>query len=158
MCSRVHVAYIFNSLVQREALQTEHSQVDQFTPISGGLRRSENQAQKTLPQMTYTKQGQPMQAGPNDGADEHVNDLVMKEVKVDFKHIEDGLSSKKYDEALQAGLSQDDARFLADFTSTQERRVFRKVDFRVVPMLALLYLISHLDRANIGLYPSEMRQ
>lgn len=94
-----------------------------------------------------------MQAGHHDGANENLNDLVMKEAKVNCKHIEEGAALNKYDEALQAGLSPDDARFLADFTPAQERRVFRKVDFRVVPMLALLYLISHLDRANIGVYP-----
>ena len=106
--------------------------------------------------MAAMKPVQSMQAGHHDDADKDVNDLVMKEAKVDYKHIEDGAASNKYDEALQAGLSPDDARFLADFTPPQERRVFRKVDLRVVPMLALLYLISHLDRANIGLCPWPM--
>ncbi|KZL77909.1 MFS transporter, partial [Colletotrichum tofieldiae] len=48
------------------------------------------------------------------------------------------------------GLSDDDADFYANFTPEQRKRTTRKVDIRLVPMLAVLYLISHLDRANIG--------
>jgi len=31
-----------------------------------------------------------------------------------------------------------------------ERRVIRKLDLRLIPWLSLLYLISFLDRTNIG--------
>lgn len=31
-----------------------------------------------------------------------------------------------------------------------QRLILLKVDVRLVPMLALLYLICHIDRANIG--------
>ncbi|KAL8364835.1 hypothetical protein RB595_003894 [Gaeumannomyces hyphopodioides] len=48
------------------------------------------------------------------------------------------------------GLTDDDAEFYAAYTPEQRKRVIRKVDKRLVPMLAILYLISHLDRANIG--------
>ncbi|KAF6792050.1 transporter C1002.16c-like protein 24 [Colletotrichum sojae] len=48
------------------------------------------------------------------------------------------------------GLSDDDAEFYANYTPEQRKRTTRKVDVRLVPMLAVLYLISHLDRANIG--------
>ena len=44
-----------------------------------------------------------------------------------------------------------DARFLADFTDEQKKTVLRKVDYRLVPMLLVLYLISFIDRANIGM-------
>ncbi|KAJ5150085.1 hypothetical protein N7448_001663 [Penicillium atrosanguineum] len=48
------------------------------------------------------------------------------------------------------GLTPDDADFYTNFPKEKRKRVFRKVDVRLVPMLAVLYLISHIDRANIG--------
>jgi len=65
-------------------------------------------------------------------------------------HVEDGKANGKYGKYRAAGLSEDDAAFLAGFSPAQERAIYRKIDFRVVPLLSLLYLISHLDRANIG--------
>ena len=49
---------------------------------------------------------------------------------------------------MRAGLTQDDAEFLYSWDSDPKRqaKVFHKVDWRLCPMLALLYLISHLDR------------
>jgi hypothetical protein len=48
------------------------------------------------------------------------------------------------------GLTDDDADFYNNFSPERRKRVMRKVDMRLVPMLAVLYLVSHLDRANIG--------
>ncbi|KAM0455038.1 hypothetical protein ACHAPV_007925 [Trichoderma viride] len=48
------------------------------------------------------------------------------------------------------GLSEDDAAFYNSITQDQRKRIIRKVDLRLVPMLAILYLVSQLDRANIG--------
>ncbi|KAL4746551.1 hypothetical protein BDW72DRAFT_207253 [Aspergillus terricola var. indicus] len=48
------------------------------------------------------------------------------------------------------GLSPEDADFYTNFPEEKRKRVFRKVDIRLVPMLALLYLCAHIDRANIG--------
>lgn len=68
------------------------------------------------------------------------------------------------------GLSPDDADFYNNFTPEKRKKVLRKVsrklaapspatssdkatsqvDIRLVPMLAVLYLIAHIDRANIG--------
>ncbi|KAH6887432.1 major facilitator superfamily domain-containing protein [Thelonectria olida] len=48
------------------------------------------------------------------------------------------------------GLSNDDAEFYKSYTPAQRKKIMHKVDRRLVPMLAVLYLISHLDRANIG--------
>ncbi|KAK4032961.1 putative transporter-like protein 24 [Parachaetomium inaequale] len=48
------------------------------------------------------------------------------------------------------GLTDDDAAFYNNFSPERRKRVMRKVDMRLVPMLAILYLVSHLDRANIG--------
>lgn len=50
-------------------------------------------------------------------------------------------------------ISAADAEFLAGFTDEQRRQVLRKVDWRLVPMLLILYLISFIDRANIGMLP-----
>jgi hypothetical protein len=48
------------------------------------------------------------------------------------------------------GLTPDDEQFYIGFSEESRKKVFRKVDVRLVPMLALLYLICHIDRANIG--------
>ncbi|RDW64658.1 putative major facilitator superfamily permease-4 [Coleophoma cylindrospora] len=37
-----------------------------------------------------------------------------------------------------------------DFSHIDEKAVLRKMDLRLIPMLALLYLLSFLDRGNIG--------
>jgi hypothetical protein len=37
-----------------------------------------------------------------------------------------------------------------DFSNVDEKKVLRKMDMRLLPMLALLYLLSFLDRGNIG--------
>ncbi|RDW89815.1 uncharacterized protein DSM5745_01590 [Aspergillus mulundensis] len=48
------------------------------------------------------------------------------------------------------GLSPEDADFYTNYPEEKRKKVFRKVDVRLVPMLALLYLAAHIDRANIG--------
>ncbi|KAK2731985.1 hypothetical protein FQN57_003046 [Myotisia sp. PD_48] len=37
-----------------------------------------------------------------------------------------------------------------DFGDIDEKKILRKMDLRLIPMLALLYLLSFLDRGNIG--------
>jgi hypothetical protein len=39
---------------------------------------------------------------------------------------------------------------LASFAHLDEKKILRKMDMRLIPMLALLYLLSFLDRGNIG--------
>lgn len=48
-------------------------------------------------------------------------------------------------------MTAEEAAFLANFTDDQRKVVVRKVDLRLVPMLLILYLISFIDRANIGM-------
>lgn len=48
------------------------------------------------------------------------------------------------------GLSDEDAHFFDNFPEEKKAKMFRKVDLRLVPVLALLYLSAHIDRANIG--------
>ncbi|KAH8663793.1 major facilitator superfamily domain-containing protein [Ilyonectria robusta] len=51
---------------------------------------------------------------------------------------------------MVAELSEADRAFLDGFTEEQRKKVMWKLDIRLVPMLAFLYLIAYLDRANIG--------
>ena len=48
-------------------------------------------------------------------------------------------------------MTEDEASFLASFSDEQKKVVLRKIDVRLVPMLLILYLISFIDRANIGM-------
>jgi MFS family permease len=48
------------------------------------------------------------------------------------------------------GISPEDVDFFTNFPEERRKKIFRKVDIRLVPMLALLYLMAHIDRANIG--------
>ena len=59
--------------------------------------------------------------------------------------------------AMKAGLTQEDAEFLHSIDKAEANKIFSKVDWRLCPMLAVLYLISHLDRANIGYVTSQVR-
>jgi hypothetical protein len=42
------------------------------------------------------------------------------------------------------------------WTDDEERKIRRKLDFRVVPLVTLLYLLCFLDRANVGQYASKL--
>lgn len=39
---------------------------------------------------------------------------------------------------------------IESFSHIDEKKVLRKLDLRLIPVLALLYLLSFLDRGNIG--------
>ena len=39
---------------------------------------------------------------------------------------------------------------LESFAHLDEKKILRKMDWHLIPMLALLYLLSFLDRGNIG--------
>ena len=46
-----------------------------------------------------------------------------------------------------------DSEFIAangDFSQINSKKVLRKMDLHLIPMLALLYLLAFLDRGNIG--------
>lgn len=59
-------------------------------------------------------------------------------------------STLHVEELMRGGLTEEDAQFLHDMPLKEQSRIYHKVDIRLVPMLALLYLVAHLDRANIG--------
>lgn len=55
-----------------------------------------------------------------------------------------------YEQYANRGISNEDATFFTDFSPEKHKKLLRKIDFRLVPVLALLYLAAHIDRANIG--------
>jgi len=50
---------------------------------------------------------------------------------------------------MKADLSQEYAQFLYNIPKAEQDKIFRKVDWRLCPMLAVLYLISHLEQLVI---------
>ncbi|KXT09413.1 hypothetical protein AC579_8437 [Pseudocercospora musae] len=70
---------------------------------------------------------------------------VKKEAVEAIDHIEVGPGAK-----YKPGLTEDERNWLNNIDLKEASRIYHKVDLRLVPMLALLYLIAHLDRANIG--------
>lgn len=64
-------------------------------------------------------------------------------------------NEKKLDSALANGAHTHDAEQDIDgssllMTKAEEKRLLRKVDWAIVPYCSLLYLLSFLDRVNIG--------
>lgn len=65
-------------------------------------------------------------------------------ITVDAEHKHD---PDKYEEAApHLEVSQGDADSLDEISSKEQARIYRKVDWRLVPMLTLLYFFSNLDR------------
>ncbi|KAK6523329.1 hypothetical protein TWF281_001308 [Arthrobotrys megalospora] len=50
----------------------------------------------------------------------------------------------------QNGLSAEDSVFLASFSDERKKKLIRKVDWRMIPFLTILYLITYIDKTNIG--------
>lgn len=59
-------------------------------------------------------------------------------------------NAEKQDATSAASVSVADGVDGVDFSQVNERRLMRKIDFRIVPWLSLLYLLNSLDRSNIG--------
>jgi len=55
-----------------------------------------------------------------------------------------------YNRYAKLGISEEDATFYENFPEEKRKKMLWKVDIRLVPCLALLYLAAHIDRANIG--------
>ncbi|KAI8292867.1 Major facilitator superfamily transporter [Colletotrichum sp. SAR11_240] len=69
----------------------------------------------------------------------------------DIEHVAQEKNSVAHNEFQQnSGMSPEDADFLANFPEERKKKAVRKVDFRLVPMLVLLYLMAYLDKTNIG--------
>jgi sugar phosphate permease len=48
------------------------------------------------------------------------------------------------------GIDEEETEFYENFPEDERRKLIKKIDIRLVPCLALLYLAAHIDRANIG--------
>ncbi|KAI0064095.1 MFS general substrate transporter [Artomyces pyxidatus] len=54
-------------------------------------------------------------------------------------------------EKVPRSLADSDEKVVSyDYDSPEDRKLLRKVDLRLIPILTLLYLLSFLDRSNIG--------
>ncbi|KAI1250411.1 hypothetical protein MGN70_007464 [Eutypa lata] len=68
-------------------------------------------------------------------------------VKVEYGHNEHGLREEI--DRIDAVATAPGTTF-ESFAHLDEKKILRKMDIRLIPMLALLYLLSFLDRGNIG--------
>ncbi|KAL4870279.1 hypothetical protein BDV12DRAFT_207940 [Aspergillus spectabilis] len=59
-------------------------------------------------------------------------------------------SHNEYTQEDTSGLSQEELALVRNFPEDKKRKVLWKVDIRLVPLLTLLYLLSYINRANIG--------
>lgn len=78
------------------------------------------------------------------------NEISGIEEKPDSLHETKAHQIVQIDNFQVLGLHSEDAEFYTNYSEEKRKKVIRKVDVRLVPMLAVLYLISHIDRANIG--------
>lgn len=63
------------------------------------------------------------------------------------EYVSDGIEVES-GELVTVDNTHGDTRVLHDLPTDEERRILRKIDFRVVPLLAFLYLVSFVDRSN----------
>jgi hypothetical protein len=69
---------------------------------------------------------------------------------IDSKTLEDQqLEVTKNADRIAYGHSDEDAEFLANFDEAKKKKMYRKIDWRLIPMLALLYLISCMSREEV---------
>lgn len=69
----------------------------------------------------------------------------------DLEKVE-AIERYEHNKYANIGLSAEDGEFFDGFPEDKHKKMIRKVDVRLVPVLALLYLMAHIDRANIGGY------
>ncbi|KAJ5556682.1 hypothetical protein N7494_000597 [Penicillium frequentans] len=77
-------------------------------------------------------------------------DDLADEKECSSENVENYVIITTIDNIQVLGLAPEDADFYRNFPPGRRKQMIRKIDIRLVPMLAILYLISHLDRANIG--------
>lgn len=78
------------------------------------------------------------------------NEISYVDEKSESVHVTKPHQVVQIDNFQVLGLHPEDADFYTNYSEEKRKKVIRKVDVRLVPMLAILYLISHIDRANIG--------
>jgi sugar phosphate permease len=67
-----------------------------------------------------------------------------------IKDTEKVTELERFNKYRNLGLSDEEAEFYETFPPADRKKLLWKVDIRLVPFLALLYLAAHIDRANIG--------
>ncbi|KAK6196939.1 HIR complex subunit [Pestalotiopsis sp. IQ-011] len=72
------------------------------------------------------------------------------DLKFSPDHVEQAPAVIQIETFRVLGLSPADADFYNNYGEEKRKKLTRKVDLRLIPMLAFLYLICHIDRANIG--------
>jgi len=70
--------------------------------------------------------------------------------KIEAAHIEDVKLSKKEQVEVIDAIANDPEVTLESFAHLDIKKIQRKMDIRIVPTLSILYLLSFLDRGNIG--------
>ncbi|KZL74853.1 major facilitator superfamily transporter [Colletotrichum incanum] len=69
----------------------------------------------------------------------------------DVEHVSPEKESIAHDEFQRnGGMRPEDVEFLANFPEESKKKAVRKVDYRLIPMLVVLYLMAYLDKTNIG--------
>jgi hypothetical protein len=58
----------------------------------------------------------------------------------------DDVNDARKETTTASGQASDASLILLDYTEAEERKVIRKVDAYLLPILTLLYLLSFLDR------------
>ena len=75
----------------------------------------------------------------------------MAQVYVDEERKENLEDKLEYIESVAyPGFSDEDADILFRYEGTKGKKVIRKIDLHLLPVLAFLYLCSHVDRNNMG--------
>ncbi len=76
-------------------------------------------------------------------------DLKGYDDKLEYGHKPIDNSDQSSGEEL-ATLDKGFTDVISQVSPEEERRILKKVDFRLVPVLSLLYLVAFIDRSNIG--------
>ncbi|KAL7917752.1 major facilitator superfamily domain-containing protein [Trichoderma austrokoningii] len=75
---------------------------------------------------------------------------VEKAVVMEAETVNASDRSERMDFDESKGVAAISSTTLESFSHLDEKKILRKMDLRLIPMLALLYLLSFLDRGNIG--------
>jgi hypothetical protein len=86
----------------------------------------------------------------NEKADVAQDEFGIGSVAEDPPHSRHGHSRAKDEIDRIDALATAEGTTLNSFSHLDEKAILRKMDLRLIPMLSLLYLLSFLDRGNIG--------
>ncbi|EFQ33766.1 major facilitator superfamily transporter [Colletotrichum graminicola] len=69
----------------------------------------------------------------------------------DIENVSPDKEAIRHEECqIRGGMRPEDVEFLANLPEEKKKKAVRKVDYRLIPMLVLLYLMAYLDKTNIG--------